>query len=622
MQEGKKKNITVTFLPQGLRARGAVGEKLLHVARRAGVEIETPCGGQGTCGGCVVRVTDGAQPPSAAEDFLFSDEELRRGLRLSCQMELIDDLVVDTTPQRGVESLQILTEGLRRETELTPALRRVELDVTEPSLGDQRADWERIRDALKEKLGLTPPPPKIKLMRKLPGLLREGKGKLSVLLHGSDVVEIEKGRERAPYGIALDMGTTTVVGYLHDLGDGRELAVASTLNLQSEHGYDVMSRITYAQMNSDGLKVLQEEGIASINGVIEELISRAGLRASDVYHLTVVGNTCMHHFLLGLDPRNMGLSPYVPVLSGHYTVEAGKLGIGVNPSAAVDFLPNIAGFVGADMVGVLLTTLIHQSAEICLALDIGTNGEIAMGSREGVLVCSTAAGPAFEGARIGHGMRASAGAIHRVHVEDGGLSSRTVNDAPPRGICGSGLVDAAAVLLNHGLMDETGRILHAAQVEGDDLTFLKERLYENAGTRGFILANPHESSTESGVLLTQQDIRELQLAKGAIFAGIQVLKKELGVTDEGIAKIYLAGAFGSYLNPASAMRIGLIPAVPLKKVFSIGNAAGEGARLALLSAREMERAAEIASGVRYVELSMRADFQDQFIGAMNFPAQF
>ena len=616
-----KDNISVTFLPQDTKTKAVSGEKLVHAARRAGVEIETPCGGQGTCGGCAVRITQGAHTPSAAESTIFNQQELDAGLRLSCQTELTDDLAVDTTPQREAESLQILTQGIGRETELSPALKKIELDPIEPSLEDQRADWERVKDAVKEKFGVTLQPPKRELFQELPGILRKKGEPLSIFLHGNDILELAGDSEKGLYGVALDMGTTTVVGYLLDLEKGKELAVASTLNQQSDHGHDLMSRITYAQMSEDGLKTLHEKGIASVNRVMAELADEAGISATDIYHLTVVGNTCMHHFLLELDPRNVGISPYIPVLTGAYTAEAGELGINVNPGAAVDFLPNVAGFVGADIVGVLLTTLIHRSQEICIALDIGTNGEIAVGSRDGVLVCSTAAGPAFEGARIRHGMRASAGAVHRVHVEDGALVVETVNEQPPVGICGSGLIDAAALLLNHGLMDESGRILLSSEVREDDSAFLKERLYEDGDTRGFIVAYPHESTTGDAVVITQQDIRELQLAKGAIFAGIQMLKKELGITDEDVAKIYLAGAFGNYLNPASAMRMGLIPFVPLKKVVSIGNAAGHGARLALLSTREMEQAEEIASSMRYIELAVMKDFQDHFIQAMNFPAQ-
>jgi len=488
-------------------------------------------------------------------------------------------------------------------------------------LEDQRADWERVKDTVKDKLGTEPGPPDIELLRELPRIIREGRGPISLFLHGDRVLGMMRDGGKGPYGIALDVGTTTVVGYLLDLQEGRELAVASTLNLQSEFGHDVMSRITYAQMNGDGLETLHARGIASINRVIDELAHKAGVSPSDIYHLAVVGNTCMHHFLLQLDPGNIGLSPYVPVLSGPHIEVAGRLGLRVNPAAMVDFLPNIAGFVGADTVAVLLTTMIQESSEICVALDIGTNGEIAMGSREGVLTCSTAAGPAFEGAKIRYGMRASSGAIHHIHVDDGALVCETINGEPPRGICGSGLIDAAALLLNHGLMDETGRILTTDQMKGEDLNFLKERLYENDGSRGFILAYAHESSIGEPVLLTQEDVRELQLAKGAIFAGIRILEKELAVSDEQIHKVYLAGAFGSFLNPASAMRIGLIPPMPLKKVVSIGNAAGHGARLAMLSAREMERASELAASVGYLELSMREDFQDQFISAINFPTQ-
>jgi uncharacterized 2Fe-2S/4Fe-4S cluster protein (DUF4445 family) len=423
------------------------------------------------------------------------------------------------------------------------------------------------------------------------------------------------------YGVAFDIGTTTVVAYLMDLTSGREIASASDLNPQGAYGEDLISRLSFTQEHPQGLEVLRQEIVALLNRLVEEAAARAGVRKEHIYEATVVGNVVMQHLFLGIDPQGLAAAPYAPVVRAGLSLRAEEVGLELVPQARVHLLPSIAGFVGADMVGVLLTVLPQQSPEIQLIIDLGTNGEIALGSRERLLVCSTAAGPAFEGARIQHGMRSASGAIDRVRIGED-VTCRVIDGGPALGICGSGLIDAVAGLLEQGLIDSSGRLLRDSELPPTVSPKLRHRLKGSAedgnGPR-FVLVPQQLSGTGADIFLTQQDIRELQLAKGAIYAGIQVLKRELGIEDQDICRVLLAGAFGTYVNTANAQRIGLIPPVPRERVQAIGNAAGFGAQIALLSSPERRIAELAARRAEHVRLSGRPDFQDDFLRALHFP---
>ncbi|MDP2663535.1 MAG: ASKHA domain-containing protein, partial [Dehalococcoidia bacterium] len=422
--------------------------------------------------------------------------------------------------------------------------------------------------------------------------------------------------------IAFDIGTTTVVGYLLDLTNGREMAVASGLNPQGAYGSDLISRLSFVQERDDGLSLLQQDIVFLVNRLIDETVEESGIDPRHIYEVTLVGNVVMHHLLLGIDPSAMARAPYTPVVLDALDLPAAELGLHLGRQAQVHVLPNIAGFVGADMVGALLTTLPHLSPGIQLVIDLGTNGEIALGSRDRLLVCSTAAGPAFEGARVRHGMRAAGGAIDRVRI-DTDVHCHVIDGGPPAGICGSGLVDAIAGMLDSGIVTPSGRLLAATQLKPDTGPRLRARI-RGAGQPGdelrFVLSTPGGSHDHPEVAITQQDIRELQMAKGAVSAGIQVLKKELGIEDEDIEQVILAGAFGTFVSVESARRIGLIPPLPLNRVKAIGNAAGFGAQLALLSTVERGIAGLIARQSEHVRLSGRTDFQSLFIQALQFPS--
>jgi uncharacterized 2Fe-2S/4Fe-4S cluster protein (DUF4445 family) len=434
---------------------------------------------------------------------------------------------------------------------------------------------------------------------------------------GGRLVSITPAAERdGIFGAAVDIGTTTVVGYLFDLSTGEYLASAASYNPQAQHGADVISRINFALTEHDGLAQLQAEAISVINEVIQRAAAQVQVDTRHIFEVTLVGNTCMHHLVLGLDPAHLGASPYVPVVDESVDVEARDLGLEVNPSANVHFLPVIAGFVGADTVGVILAAELVGQPRPVLAVDIGTNGEVALWSGSELFVASCAAGPAFEGAQIQHGMRAGPGAIERVDVQDGDLVIHTIGGLSAVGICGSGLFDAVAALLDLGLLDVTGRYAQEGTVTGR----AAGRLEGEGTARRVELAHAGETADRTPVLLTQPDIRKVQLAKGAVRAAVELLIRRAGLVPEDLSEVLLAGAFGNYVNPRSALRIGLLPTVlEPERVRGVGNAAGAGAVLALLSIDERRRAEEIAAQAIHVELFSSPEFQDVFADAMLFP---
>lgn len=433
-----------------------------------------------------------------------------------------------------------------------------------------------------------------------------------MVLAGNRLLALEAGDTTAScYGIAVDLGTTSVVVILANLASGEVLGIESMLNGQANYGADVISRVEYSATPA-GLQTLQQAAVDTINSALRRLAERTGVDPEQVYEAVVVGNSCMNHLLLGIEPASLARAPYQPTLSESVQVPATDVGLSINPSGQVYTLPNIAGFVGSDTVAVILATAMHRSEELQLALDLGTNGEMVLGDKDRLLACSTAAGPAFEGARISCGMRATKGAIERVWIDEGQVRIQVVGNGAPIGLCGSGLMDAVAQMRAAGLMDQSGRIILPDQRDAGIPPRLAERLDAEDGTRGFTLYRRGRRR----LVLGQADVRELQLAKGAIRAGIAVLMEEYGVDAAAVDQVLLAGAFGSYLSPASARAIGLIPPVPLNRIAAVGNAAGQGALMALLSTDLREQANEIARSVEYVELASRRDFMRLFLSAM------
>ncbi|NLG26311.1 MAG: DUF4445 domain-containing protein [Chloroflexi bacterium] len=607
----------VRFEPFGVTTQVEAGATLLQAAQAAGVEIESVCGGRGTCGKCKVIATSGLSPLTELEQHSLSADELGRGYRLACQATVQGDVDVVVPDESRIARVSILSEGVQRQLVLEPWAHRQTLQVPSSSLEEQSPDLEMVARALKAAHKRVPGF-SLRALQQLPGALRAQNGQITLIQVDEQVVRVEPGEGPARLlGIAFDIGTTTVVGYLHDLETGAQLAVSSLLNPQTRYGDDVVSRIEYASRSSETLATLQQEVVGALNTIIANTTHSAGMRATDIEALTVVGNTTMQHLLLGINPSALAQAPYVPVTSDAARVRAADLGISADPEALLWVLPNIAGWVGGDTVGVILSTGAHLQEHPALALDIGTNGEMAMGSRERLVTCSTAAGPAFEGAHLSCGMRAADGAVDRVSI-DGDVHWHTIGNSAPRGLCGSGLVDLVAQMLRAGIIDNTGMMRSAEDLRSDGHEPLAARIVQENGRRLFLLASAAEGAGGHAVRVSQRDVRELQLAKGAIRAGIEILLSELGLKHEDVRTVFMAGAFGNYISPESALAIGLIPRFPNAEIVPVGNAAGSGAKMALLSLSARKEASRIQHETDYLELSGRTDFQEQFADAMVF----
>ncbi len=603
----------VTFEPDGKTVSAIKGITLAEAAASVGININSPCGGEGRCGKCkVIADAQSIEPPTEAEEKFLSDEELEAGYRLACQTCVTDDMTVTVPEDSRIAQSKILLEGIEQEVELHPNISKTYLELSEQTLDNQIADMTNLKDALgQEELTAG-----LDVLRKLPNMIRESKFKATLVLGGNRLMDIEPGDTTdKKYGLAVDVGTTTVVCTVVDLNTGTDIGVASALNTQAVHGADVISRINYSVENEQGLEELHDRVVQIINELIERACTEAGVNQDNVYEVTVVGNTTMTHLFLKLPVRNLALLPYVAVISDPVEVTASQLGLNVNPNANVHVLPNISGFVGADTVGVILASAIHESDSIKLAIDIGTNGEVALGSRERLLTCSCAAGPAFEGAMITHGMRAAPGAIERVQLDDRPILS-TIEGEQPIGICGSGLIDVVAEMLRLGIVDYTGRMVEASDLGADFPAGLKEYLNRNDEYGPHLVLS---RSDGRDVVFTQKDVRQVQLAKGAIMAGVKILMSTLGVQIDDITEVLMAGAFGNYIKKESAIRMGLILDFPLEKVKFIGNAAASGAKMALMSREARKTAEQISKNTEYTELAVDMNFQNEFIDAMMFP---
>jgi uncharacterized 2Fe-2S/4Fe-4S cluster protein (DUF4445 family) len=455
------------------------------------------------------------------------------------------------------------------------------------------------------------------VLRRIPGVLREADGAVTVTTYNRRIIDVESGDTTAhKYGMAFDIGTTSIVGFLMDLDSGEQLAAVGNLNPQAVYGGDLMSRIAFAQFKPAALKRLQTRVLAAVNAHIKDACDQAKVDPMQIYKVVVVGNTCMHHIFLGIDPTHVGLAPYAATVRYPVVVAAKEALLRVNPNAAVCFLPIVAGFVGADTMAVVLATRIYDSPHIRVAADIGTNGEVVMGSRRRLVACSAPAGPALEGAQIKHGMRGAAGAIEKVEITDDVVCG-VIGNLPPIGICGSGLIDAVAKMLDAHVLNLSGLL----RLQERDMLppAIRNRLIERDGERQFVLVWAAETGRGEDIVITQQDIRQLQLAKGAIHAGILMLKRVMGIRDAQIKELMLAGGFGNYINIESAVRIGLLPALPVERITYVGNAAALGAQIALLSETERNRATGLARKIEHVSLAARPDFQDVFIEAICFP---
>ena len=613
MTTAKKKHVRVTFEPEGRAVHCLEGSVLLEAAVRAGIVLDTPCGGQGTCGKCRVDISVGAPPPSVADGKHFSAKELAAGARLACQTRVTDEMTVQIPAAARFFEQKILTDGTGAQVPLNPTVTKHHLTPPEPSLEDQRADADRVLDSLEVVLE-----PCIEVLNELPDFIRKHKFDVTAVVAEERLLALEGGDTVAQnFGVAFDIGTTTVVGFLLDLHSGRELAVAARTNPQVAFGDDVVTRISHAGTD-EGRRELQKTIVGCLNDIIAECCEQSGVACAHLYEATVVGNTTMNHLFLGIDPEYVAQAPYVAAVRRSVNVRGCDLGLRIHPRGIVHALPNIAGFVGADTVGVILASGMHESEKPVVAIDIGTNGELVAGDRNRLIACSTAAGPAFEGARIKFGMRAADGAIDKVIINED-VEYNVIGNVAPRGLCGTALIDTVAELLRVGAVDETGRLLPPDETPAHTPEAIRRRIVAGESGYNFIIAAADETQVNGPIFLTQRDIREMQLAKGAIAAGINILLAEAGISLDELDRVLLAGAFGNFIRRNMAKAIGLLPDVANERIRYIGNAAGAGARMALLSKRCKDEANAISDRVEYLELAARPDFQREFVSAMMFP---
>ena len=602
----------IDFEPAGRRVRVEAGTVLLDAARSAGIGLASVCGGDGTCGRCRVVVMEGAlPPPTDADRRALSRKEITAGERLGCRVPVTSDIKVHVPKASLITDQRLQVVGPHRTIALDPAVRSLVVHAEPPTLHDARSDFDRVIAAATIAHGTRRLHADPVVLAQLTPLLRRTGWAVTLLVRGSDVVGVlEPGRHAI--GLAVDLGTTKIAGYLIDLDSGEELVGEGVMNPQIAYGEDVISRLAYAVRHPGGAEELAGVVRAAINELVGTMCAAAGVDRDQVAEGAIVGNTAMHHLLLGLPTRQLAQAPFVAATSVAVDVRARDLDIDIAPDARIHVPPNIGGFVGADHVAMILGTDIDRVDAVKVGVDIGTNTEIVLRRPSmGHLACtSCASGPAFEGAHIRDGMRAATGAIEGVVMfDDDRLPElRTIGDAPAVGICGSGIVDAVAELYRTGRIDHRGRLQRGAPgvVEGE---------------RGLevVLAPVEASGTGRAVSITQGDVNEIQLAKGAIEVGISILLAVTGTPPESVDEVVVAGAFGSFLNLDSALDIGLLPRLPNAAYVQVGNAAGTGAKATLLSLRERARAREIAREADYVELTTYPGFQTRFAKSMHFP---
>ena len=602
----------VFFQPGDVLVEVAEGSTLKEAMNDAGLEFDFLCGGRGTCGKCRVKISKGLMTPVTREQELLQAKELDEGIRLACLTTVDNDLIVELSNQEKLQH-NILIASEERTIQIEPQLKKVFIEVDKPSRVTQSSDWRRLKESLvKQGFKDSELESSISIIRQMPDALRSTNNRITAVMYESKIAGIEpQDTTKTLLGMAFDIGTTTIVGYLLDLYSGKELSIVSTLNPQTTFGADVISRLTFAGQEENGLVKLQGVVIEAINKLIAEAAQKASVTKSQIYGISIAANTCMHHIFLGINPQSIAVAPYVPALSEPLVLDASELKISINQAGKVFMLPNIAGFVGADTVAVLLATELDQSEEIKLVIDIGTNGEIGLGSRGKIVACSAAAGPAFEGAQISSGMRGAVGAIDHVYYRDK-LEYSVIGGGKPLGVCGSALLDTVAGLVELGILNKRGKFLGYEQLTNPVAKRFKENLIQHEGQGAFLLAEASMTGHGRPIMITQSDIRELQMAKGAMAAGVRVLMETYGVQVQDINEVLLAGAFGNYLNPHSACVIGLIPPELESKIKMIGNAAGTGAKLALLSTSKFRRAAHIAEEVKFVELGSYPGFNRIF----------
>lgn len=659
-QDRPPEHHTVIFQPSGRRGQVPHGITLLAAAQQLGVGIQNLCGGVQTCGRCRVHIEEGrfgkegitsslahSSPHSTREQAYIARHELGPADRFACEARVLGDLVVFVPESSRINQQIIRKSATERAITLDPAVRLCYVQLEEPTLADEaQGDLERLFIRLGERFGLEGLGIDYQTLRDLQGALRAGGWAVTVTVwDGREIIRVQPGFHDKAVGLAVDIGTTSVAAYLCDLETGRVLATESAMNPQVAYGEDVMSRIGYVMdQGPDGLATLNRAILETLGHLAASTAAAAGLEPADIVEVTLVGNTVMHHLALNLDPTYLGGSPFRCSLVNPLNIKARDLGLGsVNPAANVHVLPVKAGFVGADNMGVILAEAPHEQDEVMLIIDVGTNGEILLGSRQRLLSASSPTGPAFEGAQITFGMRAAEGAIEKVRIDPGTLATRfqiigregwsdtwaeggaagrpsspdgrrrgrRQPQPPPvlaRGICGSGIIDAVAEMFRAGILLPSGAFNPALE---------HERLVTYGGLPAFVIAEAAQTALGQAIVVTLADVRAVQLAKAALYTGVRILMDRLGV--ESIDRVVLAGAFGSYIDKERAMILGLFPDCDPSRVYAVGNAAGDGARIALLNRSKRQEIARVARWVEHIQIPMTDTFQELFMASLTLP---
>lgn len=600
-----KKNKTVEL-------KAEKGANLLKFLSEQAVEIKSPCGGKGICGKCRILTKGLPEKILPKEKQLLGEKAVLKGFRLACYNKINSDIEVFLDD--GMEEASIITEGRKREIKLNPVIKKEYAELCTPDIHNQQSDLDRITNDI-EKLKVSN---SIELLRELPEIIRLENFKVTLVTMDKKLVSVEPGdTTRKLYGMAIDIGTTTIAAYLIDLLSGKNVDVYPMLNPQKKFGADVISRIEYASTSKDCLSEINSVITGCINDVIEQLAIRNNIEKTDIYSVVFVGNTTMIHLLLKIPPKNIGVSPFIAGTTQLHKFKAEDLGININPFGYAVVFPGVSGYIGADTVAAVISSGMFKSEKISLMIDIGTNGEMVLGNSKWMISCSTAAGPAFEGANIRNGVGGIKGAIDKVTFNPD-FEYTTIGNEKAIGICGSGIVDAIAGMLEKGIVDETGRIISFNEAEELKLCELSDRFENIDGKNSFVLLKSDECNSDIDIAITQKDVRELQNAKAAIAAGIRTLVNIGQINMKDIDVVYLAGGFGSYINKDSAVKIGLLPKELKGKIESIGNAAGSGAIAGLISVKILREAEKIKNKIKYVELSACPEFMDEYIECMMF----
>jgi uncharacterized 2Fe-2S/4Fe-4S cluster protein (DUF4445 family) len=635
-----KNTYRLAMMPSGRKGSVKRGTNLLEAARELGVELESICGGKQTCLKCQVIVEEGSfakhgitssaehlTPLTPAEQAL-PEEARHAGRRLACACEVVGDLLL-TVPEESQARKQIIAKAASDKViEIDPAVRQVYVEVQAADMSDPRGDLERTLDALREQWDLEGLQAEPSTLRELQEFIREGKGAITVTLWQDRLIQrVQPGYQEGIYGLAVDVGSTTVAAHLCDLRTGAVLATQASMNPQVRYGEDLMSRVSYANSEPQGMARLNRAIIRTLNELAEKCAQEAGLKTDDILDVVLVGNTIMHHIFLNIHPRELGGAPFALAVSSALDLRASDIGLDLHPAARLHTLPIIAGHVGADNVAVQLAEAPHEQDEMTLVVDVGTNAEIVLGNKHQVLVASSPTGPAFEGAQITHGQRAAPGAIERVRIDPQtlephirvigydewiapGIGEDFPDHARATGICGSGIIEAVAELFLAGALNARGLFEKTAAER-------TTRVRYNGRTAGYVLVDADQSATGAPIIITQNDVRQIQLAKAALYAGSKLLMNKLGI--QKVDRIVLAGAFGNFIDPFHAMVLGLVPNCDLEKVEAVGNAAGDGARFALLNRGLRQKAAELARWAVHIATPLEASFQDEFVAALDLP---